>query len=220
VICNLSFHFEDKENHTLSLPSRPLFVVSPQFVVAAPSSVLSETLNTVVGEFFRQLLSRPLTRPAIKAILGQNPTLALQPAVNLTLSPASIQALISTPFSLEDLVYLLTQSIQGLNATITSLSTLVSIVISALSWQNSSSHSLVVEKPTSFEDKDSESAWLFHSAFHIWVESNKRFYQHWLNSTCIIHQDREELLDKFKMITLALLFMTKDAVVWAYPYLE
>jgi hypothetical protein len=52
------------------------------------------------------------------------------------------------------------------------------------------------------------------------VESNKQCYQHWPNNICIINQDGEELLDKSKMITLALSFITKDATVWACPYLE
>jgi hypothetical protein len=89
-----------------------------------------------------------------------------------------VQASVSAPLSLDDLVYSLAQSVQRLNAIVASLSTLVSMVIGALFQQNGSSHSLVVEKPTSFEDKNSESAWLFCSAFYIWVESNKIFYQH------------------------------------------
>jgi hypothetical protein len=131
-----------------------------------------------------------------------------------------MQALIPAPLSLEDLVYLLAQSVQRLNATVATLSISVSMVVSALSQQNSSLRSLMVEKPTSFEDKDLESAWLFHSAFRVWMKSNKRSYQHWPNSTCIINQNREELLDEFKMITLAFLFMTKNATIWACPYLE
>jgi hypothetical protein len=78
----------------------------------------------------------------------------------------------------------------------------------------------VVKKPTSFVGKDSESACLFRSAFRVWVESNERFFQHWPNGTCIINQVGEELLDEPKIITLVLLFMTKDAAVWARPYLE
>jgi hypothetical protein len=144
---------------------------------------------------------------------AQNLTLALQPAVNPTPGPAPAQAPALAPLSLEDLVYSLAQLVQRLNTTIATLSTSVSMVVSALSQQNSSLHSSVVKKPTSFEDKDSESAQLFCSAFCIWVESNKRFYQHWPNSTCVINQDREELLDKFKMIMLALLFITKNATV-------
>jgi hypothetical protein len=64
---------------------------------------------------------------------------------------------------------------------------LVSTVVGALSQPNGSSHGSVVEKPTSFEGKDSESAWLFRSAFHVWVESNERFFQHWPNGTCVIN---------------------------------
>jgi hypothetical protein len=60
--------------------------------------------------------------------------------------------------SLEDLVYSLTQSVQGLNATVAALSTSVSMVVGALSQQNGSSCGLVVKKPTSFEGKDFESA--------------------------------------------------------------
>jgi hypothetical protein len=78
----------------------------------------------------------------------------------------------------------------------------------------------VVEKPTSFEGKDSESAWLFRSAFRVWVESNERFFQHWPNGTRVVNQAGEELLDEPKMITSALSFMTKDTAVWARPYLE
>jgi hypothetical protein len=78
----------------------------------------------------------------------------------------------------------------------------------------------VVKKPTSFEGKDSESAWLFRSAFCIWVESNEKFFQHWPNSIHVINQAGEELLNKPKMITSALLFITKDAAVWARLYLE
>jgi hypothetical protein len=151
---------------------------------------------------------------------AQNPTPAPQPAVNPTLGPAPVQAPAPAPLSLEDLVYSLAQSVQGLNATVATLSTLVSIVVGALSQQNGSSCSSVVEKPTSFKSKDSESAWLFRSAFRIWVESNKRFFQHWPNSTRVINQAEEELLDKPKMITSALSFITKDAAVWARPYLE
>jgi hypothetical protein len=112
-------------------------------------------------------------------MLAQNPTPAPQPAVNNpTLGPAPAQALAPALLSLEDLVYSLAQSVQGLNATVATLSTSVSTVIGALSQQNGSSHSLMVEKPTSFEGKDSESAWLFCSAFCVWVESNKRVFQH------------------------------------------
>jgi hypothetical protein len=151
---------------------------------------------------------------------AQNPTPAPQLAVNPTPGPAPAQAPASAPPSLEDLVYSLAQSVQSLNATVTTLSTLVLMVIGALSQQNSLSHGSVVEKPTSFEGKDSESARLFRSAFRIWVKSNKRFFQHWPNSIRIINQAGEELLDEPKMITLALSFMTKDAAVWARLYLE
>jgi hypothetical protein len=152
---------------------------------------------------------------------AQNPTPAPQPAVNNpTPGPAPTQAPAPAPLSLEDLVYSLAQSVQGLNATVATLSTSVSIVVGALSRQNGSSRGSVVEKPTGFEGKDSESAWLFRSAFRIWMESNERFFQHWPNGTRVINQAGEELLDKSKMITLALSFMTKDAAVWARPYLE
>jgi hypothetical protein len=56
------------------------------------------------------------------------------------------------------------------------LSTLISMVVGALFQQNSLSCSLVVEKPINFEEKDSKSVWLFCSAFHVWVKSNKQFY--------------------------------------------
>jgi hypothetical protein len=152
---------------------------------------------------------------------AQNPTLAPQPAVNNpTPGPAPAQAPAPAPLSLEDLVYSLAQSVQGLNATVATLSTSVSTVVSALSRQNGSSRGSVVEKPTSFEGKDSESARLFHSAFRVWVESNERFFQHWPNGTRVVNQAGEELLDEPKMITSALSFMTKDAAVWARPYLE
>jgi hypothetical protein len=152
---------------------------------------------------------------------AQNPTPAPQPAVNNpTPGPAQAQAPAPAPLSLEDLVYSLAQSVQGLNATVATLSTSVSTVVGALSQQNGSSCGSVVEKPTSFEGKDSESARLFRSAFRVWVESNKRFFQHWPNGTRVVNQAGEELLDEPKMITLALLFMTKDAAVWAHPYLE
>jgi hypothetical protein len=152
---------------------------------------------------------------------AKNPTLALQPAVNNpTPNPAPAQAPTLAPLSLEVLVYSLAQSVQGLKATIATLSTLVSMVVSALSQQNGSLCSLVVEKPTSFEGKDSESTRLFCSAFYAWVESNERFFQHWPNSTHVVNQAGEELLDEPKMITLALLFMTKDAAIWARLYLE
>jgi hypothetical protein len=152
---------------------------------------------------------------------AQNPTLAPQPVVNNpTLGSAPAQAPALAPLSLEDLVYLLTQSVQDLNATVATLSTLVSMVVGALSRQNGSSHSSVVEKPTSFKGKNSESAHLSRSAFCIWVESNKRFFQHWPNGTRVVNQAGEELLDEPKMITLALSFMTKDATVWARLYLE
>jgi hypothetical protein len=140
--------------------------------------------------------------------------------VNPNISSALAQAIVSALLSLENLVYLLAQSIQRLNATVASLSTLVSMVISALSQQNGLSCSLVVEKPTSFKDKYSESAWLFCGAFYVWVKSNKQFYQYWPNGTCIINQNREELLDKSKMITLALSFMSKNTAIWACLYLK
>jgi hypothetical protein len=133
---------------------------------------------------------------------AQHPTPAPQPAVNPTPGPAPAQAPAPAPLSLEDLVYSLAQSVQGLNATVATLSTLVSTVVGALSRQNGSSCGSVVEKPTSFEGKDSESAQLFHSAFRVWVESNERFFQHWLNGNCIVNQAGEELLDEPKMITL------------------
>jgi hypothetical protein len=98
-----------------------------------------------------------------------------------------VQAPAPAPLSLEDLVYSLAQSVQGLNATVATLSTSVSIVIGALSQQNGSSHGLVVKKPTSFEGKDSESARLFRSAFRVWVESNERFFQHWPNGTRVVN---------------------------------
>jgi hypothetical protein len=152
---------------------------------------------------------------------AQNPTPAPQPAVNNpTPGPAPAQAPALAPLSLEDLVYSLAQSVQSLNTTVTTLSTSVSTVVGALSRQNGLSRGLVVKKPTSFEGKDSESARLFHSAFRIWVESNKRFFQHWPNGTHVVNQAEEELLNEPKMITSALLFMTKDAAVWAHPYLE
>jgi hypothetical protein len=87
-----------------------------------------------------------------------------------------VQTLAPAPPSLKDLVYLLAQPVQGLNATVTTLSTLVLMVVGALSQQNGSLHGLVVEKPTSFKGKNSESAQLFCSAFCIWVKSNKRFF--------------------------------------------
>jgi hypothetical protein len=133
VIHNLSFHFDDNKHHTLSPPPRPLFVVSPWPVVAALVSNLSEPLNPIVGEFFRQLLSRPPTRPVARAMSAQNPTPAPQPAVNPTPGPAPAQAPAPAPLLLEDLVYSLAQSVQGLNATVATLSTSVSIVVGALS---------------------------------------------------------------------------------------
>jgi hypothetical protein len=151
---------------------------------------------------------------------AQNPTPAPQPAINPTPGPAPAQTPAQAPLSLEDLIYSLAQSVQGLNATVATLSTSVSTVVSALSRQNGSSHGSVVEKPTSFEGKDSESARLFRSAFCVWVESNERFFQHWPNGTRVVNQAGEELLDEPKMITSALSFMTKDAAVWARPYLE
>jgi hypothetical protein len=151
---------------------------------------------------------------------AQNPALALQPVVNPTLGPAPAQTPTLALLSLEDLVYLLAQSVQGLNATVAVLSTLVSMVVGVLSQQNGSSYGSVVEKPTSFKGKNSESARLFCSAFHVWIESNERFFQHWPNGTRVINQAGEELLNEPKMITLAFSFMTKDAAVWAHPYLE
>jgi hypothetical protein len=65
---------------------------------------------------------------------AQNPAPALQPVVNNpTLDPALAQASAPAPLLLEDLVYLLAQSVQELNATVATLSTLVSTVIGALS---------------------------------------------------------------------------------------
>jgi hypothetical protein len=151
---------------------------------------------------------------------AQNPAPAQPAANNPTPGPAPAQTPTPAPLSLEDLVYSLAQSVQGLNATVATLSTSVSTVIGALSRQNGSSRGSVVEKPTSFEGKDSESARLFRSAFRVWVESNERFFQHWPNGTRVVNQAGEELLDEPKMITSALSFMTKDAAVWARPYLE
>jgi hypothetical protein len=150
----------------------------------------------------------------------QNPTLAPQLSVNPTPGPAPAQTPTLALLSLEDLVYSLAQSVQGLNAIVATLSTSVSTVVGALSQQNSSSRGSVVEKPTSFEGKDSESARLFRSAFCVWVESNERFFQHWPNGTRVVNQAGEELLDEPKMIMLALSFMTKDTAVWARSYLE
>jgi hypothetical protein len=145
---------------------------------------------------------------------AQNLTPAPQPAVNNpTPGPALAQAPAPAPLSLEDLVYSLAQSVQGLNTTVATLSTSVSTVVRALSQQNGSSRSSVVEEPNSFEGKDSESARLFRSAFRVWVESNEQFFQHWPNGTRVVNQAGEELLDKPKMITSALSFMTKDAAV-------
>jgi hypothetical protein len=77
-----------------------------------------------------------------------------------------------------------------------------------------------LRNPPASKKKDSESAQLFHSAFCIWIKSNRQFYQHWPNSTHIINQNGEKLLNESKMITLALSFMTKDATIWACLYLE
>jgi hypothetical protein len=98
---------------------------------------------------------------------AQNLTPAPQPAVNPTPGPAPAQAPALVPLSLEDLVYSLAQSVQGLNATVATLSTSVSTVVGVLSRQNGSSRGSVVKKPTSFEGKDSESAQLFRSAFRV-----------------------------------------------------
>jgi hypothetical protein len=78
--------------------------------------------------------------------------------VNPIPGPAPVQTPAPAPPSLENLVYSLAQSVQGLNATVATLSTLVSTVVGALSQQNGSSYGSVVKKPTSFEGKDSESA--------------------------------------------------------------
>jgi hypothetical protein len=65
---------------------------------------------------------------------AQHPTPAPQLAVNNpTLGPAPAQALAPAPLSLEDLIYSLAQSVQGLNATVATLSTLVSMVVGTLS---------------------------------------------------------------------------------------
>jgi hypothetical protein len=61
------------------------------------------------------------------------------------------------------------------------------MVVGALSRQNGLSRGSVVEKPTSFKEKDSESTRLFRSAFRVWVESNERFFQHWPNGTRVIN---------------------------------
>jgi hypothetical protein len=65
---------------------------------------------------------------------AQNPTPAPQPAVNNpTPGPAPAQAPAPAPLSLEDLVYSLAQFVQGLNATVATLSTSISTVVGALS---------------------------------------------------------------------------------------
>jgi hypothetical protein len=94
------------------------------------------------------------------------------------------------------------------------------MVVGALSQQNGLSCGSMIEKPTSLKGKDSESAQLFHSAFCVWMKSNKRFFQHWPNGTCVINQAGEELLNEPKMIMSVLSFITKDAAVWARSYLE
>jgi hypothetical protein len=64
---------------------------------------------------------------------AQNPTPA-QPVVNNpTPEPAPAQTPTPALLSLEDLVYSLAQLVQGLNATVATLSTLVSMVVGALS---------------------------------------------------------------------------------------
>jgi hypothetical protein len=145
IVQNLFFHFEDEEYCTLSPIFQPLLVVSPQPVIAIAPSNLFKPPNPIVGEFFRQLLSRPPIRPITQAMSAQNLTLAPKPAVNPTPGSALMQASALAPLSPEDLVYLLAQSVQGLNATVVTLSTLISTVVGALSQQNSSSCSSVVK---------------------------------------------------------------------------
>jgi hypothetical protein len=79
----------------------------------------------------------------------------------------------------------------------------------------------IVEKPVVFKSKNSESAWLFKSAFCIWINANEDCF-----ALCNQQEKKVQgangatLLNVHKMVSLALFFMAEDAAVWARLYIE
>lgn len=79
----------------------------------------------------------------------------------------------------------------------------------------------VVEKPTSFKGKGSESARLFRNTFYVWALNNaKSFYMRDANGNFQLDINGHRVLNHRKMITSALSFMVEDAAIWARPHIE
>ncbi len=96
--------------------------------------------------------------------------------------------------------------------------------VTAFVHTQSASHTkdiAVVEKPTSFKGKGSESARLFRNAFYVWALHNaKSFYIRDVNGNFQLDVNGHRMLNARKMITSALSFMSDDAAIWARPHIE
>jgi hypothetical protein len=129
------------------------------------------------------------------------------PVVNI-----SAQDLINLMGSMATSISTLTASVQALvNAQANNVNA---------SFSTSGSRS-IIEKPVVFKGKDSESAWLFRSTFCVWINTNEDWFAlRDPQGKKVQGANRAILLDVYKMVPSALLFMAEDAAVWARPHIE
>jgi hypothetical protein len=79
----------------------------------------------------------------------------------------------------------------------------------------------IVEKPIVSKSKDSELARLFRSAFRVWINANEDcFALHDSQDKKMQSANGATLLNIHKMVPSALLFIVKNAAVWARLYIE
>jgi hypothetical protein len=124
--------------------------------------------------------------------------------------------------SAQDLMNLIGSMATSISALTASVQALVNAQANnANASPSSSGLCSIIKKPVVFKSKDLESARLFRSAFHVWINANKDHF-----ALCdpqgkkVQGANGATLLNIHKMVSSALSFMAEDAAVWARLYIE
>jgi hypothetical protein len=119
--------------------------------------------------------------------------------------------------STQDLMNLMGSMATSISALTASIQALVNAQANNANVSPSASGSQsIAKKPVVFKGKDSKSAQLFRSAFHIWINANEDcFALHNPQEKKVQGANRATLLDIHKIVPLALSFMVENAAVWA-----
>jgi hypothetical protein len=131
-------------------------------------------------------------------------------------------AVLVVNISAQDLMNLMGSMATSISALIASVQALVNVQASNAntSLSASGSHS-IVEKPVIFKGKDLESAWLFRSAFCIWINANEdRFALCNPQGKKVQGANGATLLNVHKMVPLVLFFIVEDTAMWVQPHIE